>query len=161
MKNNCSEAEIALQEKLKQAEKENKSLMQKLETANSKKAKLQTELKKRRTENQTEQRTTTITLEPITGHRYSELAVRLSSLLYTRCGCGLRSVITILEVINETFEGILGEIPCYNTIGNRIRKYGLYEYNSSGESLVDEHYAEVVDESMMIGSEKLLVTLAV
>jgi hypothetical protein len=49
MKNNYSEAEIALQEKLKQAEKENKSLMQKLETANSKKAKLQTELKKRRT----------------------------------------------------------------------------------------------------------------
>lgn len=47
MKKNYSEAEIALQEELKQVKKENKSLTQKLETANTKKSKLQKELKKK------------------------------------------------------------------------------------------------------------------
>jgi chromosome segregation ATPase len=47
MKKNYSEAEIALQEELKQVKKENKSLTQKLETANAKKSKLQKELKKK------------------------------------------------------------------------------------------------------------------
>lgn len=42
-----------------------------------------------------------------------------------------------------------------------MEKYGLDVYNSSGESLANQEYAEVVDESMMIGSEKLLVTLAI
>ena len=73
----------------------------------------------------------------------------------------MRSVIKILEIVNETFEGILGTIPSYNTIGNWIKKYGLDVYNLSGKSLKDKSYAGVVDESMMIGSEKLLVTLAV
>lgn len=73
----------------------------------------------------------------------------------------MRSVTEVLEVVNETFEGVLGAIPCYNTIGNWIKKYGLDVYNSSGESLRGKDYAEVVDESMMTGSEKLLLTLAV
>ena len=64
-------------------------------------------------------------------------------------------------MINETFEGVLGKTPSYNTIGNWIKKYGLDVYNLSGKSFKDKAYAEVVDESMMIGSEKLLVTLAV
>ncbi len=76
-------------------------------------------------------------------------------------GCGLRSIIETLLVINETFEGIFGEIPSYNTIGNWIKKYGLDVYNSSGESHKGKDYAQVVDESMMIGSEKLLVTLGI
>lgn len=73
----------------------------------------------------------------------------------------MRSIIEVLEVVNETFEGILGEVPCYNTIGNWVKKYGLDVYNLSGKSLKGQDYAEVIDESMMIGSEKLLVTLAV
>ena len=64
-------------------------------------------------------------------------------------------------MINETFESVLGKTPSYNTIGNWIKKYGLDVYNLSGKSFKDKAYAEVVDESMMIGSEKLLVTLAV
>ena len=73
----------------------------------------------------------------------------------------MRSIIEVLEVINETFGGILGEVPSYNTIGNWIKKYGLDVYNLSGKSLKGRDYAAVIDESMMIGSEKLLVTLAV
>ena len=117
--------------------------------------------KKRRSENRTERRTVTITLESVKGHQYSELVIRLSTLLYAQTGCGLRSVVSILKVINDVFNGILGQLPCYNTIENWVKKIGLDVYNTSGQSLKGMDYAEIIDESMMIGSEKLLVTLAV
>jgi len=73
----------------------------------------------------------------------------------------LRSVVEILSVINDTFDGLLGTIPCYNTIENWIKKCGLKVYETAGVPLQNVDYAGVVDESMMIGSEKLLLTLGV
>ncbi len=117
--------------------------------------------KKRRSDNHVEQRTRTITFEPIERHKYSELIVRLSTLLYTRVNCGLRQVVEIMTVINDTFDGFLGTVPCYNTIENWVKKCGLKVYETSGDSLLGVDYAQIVDESMMIGSEKLLLTLGV
>jgi len=117
--------------------------------------------KKRRSDNKVEQRTRTITFEPIERHKYSELVVRLSTLLYTRVNCGLRQVVEIMNVINDTFDGLLGTIPCYNTIENWVKKCGLKVYETAGNSLHGIDYAQIVDESMMIGSEKLLLTLGV
>ena len=85
----------------------------------------------------------------------------MSSLLYSRVHCGLRSIVEVLNVINDTFDGLLGEVPCYNTIENWIKKCGLKAYETAGEPLQDSDYAHIVDESMMIGSEKLLLTLGV
>ncbi|NLB26678.1 MAG: hypothetical protein GX820_08305 [Bacteroidales bacterium] len=70
-------------------------------------------------------------------------------------------MVKILKIINETFDNLLGKIPCYNTIENWVKKCGLSLYNSSGERLRSGKYAQIVDESMMIGSEKLLLTLAI
>lgn len=117
--------------------------------------------KKRRTESNTDQRTRTVTFEPIEGHQYSEFVVRLSSLLYSRVNCGFRSVVEILNIINEAFDGLLGKIPCYNTVENWVKKCGLNAYETAGDTFQGTDYAEVVDESMMIGSEKLLLTLGV
>jgi hypothetical protein len=117
--------------------------------------------KKRRTDNHIEQRTRTITFEPVERHKYSELVVRLSTMLYTRVNCGLRQVVEIMNVINNTFDGLLGTIPCYNTIENWVKKCGLKVYETSGDSFQGVDYAQIVDESMMIGSEKLLLTLGV
>ena len=65
-------------------------------------------------------------------------------------------------MINETFEGVLPEkLPSYNTVENWVKKFGLDVYHSAGKSLEGKDYAQVVDESMMIGGEKLLVTLGV
>ena len=64
-------------------------------------------------------------------------------------------------MINETFQGIFEKIPGYNTIEDWVKKFSLDAYNSSGESFEGKDYANVIDESMMIGSEKLLVTLGV
>lgn len=117
--------------------------------------------KKRRSESQLEQRTRTIAFEPIERHRYSELVIRLSTTLYSRVSCGFRQVVTILDVINDTFNGLLGAIPCYNTIENWVKKCGLTAYEAASASLQQADYAQIVDESMMIGSEKLLFTLGV
>jgi hypothetical protein len=70
-------------------------------------------------------------------------------------------VVEILKVINDTFDGLLGTIPCYNTIENWVKKCGLKVYETSGASLQNINYAKIIDESMMIGSEKLLLTLGI
>lgn len=118
-------------------------------------------LKKRDRDYRTDRRTTTITLEPIAWHRYKELVVRLSTLLYTRINCGFRAVVDILKIINQAFNGILGKIPNRNTIENWVKKCGLDINNTPKNSLKSKDYAMIVDESMMIGSEKLLLTLGV
>ena len=65
-------------------------------------------------------------------------------------------------MIGETFEGALPEkLPSYKTIVDWVEKFGLDAYNSAGDSLEGKEYAQVADESMMIGGEKLLATLGV
>lgn len=159
---NFKEENTCLKSELLKAKKEIKKLSQKLEKSQSKTGQLKKELKKkRRSANSIEQRTRTITFEPIERHKYSEFVVRLSTTLYTRVNCGFRQVIKILDVMNDVFDGLLGKIPCHNTIENWIKKCGLEIYGTAGSSLKDTKYAQIVDESMMIGSEKLLLTLGV
>lgn len=67
----------------------------------------------------------------------------------------------VLDIINEVFNGILGEVPYYNTIDNWVKKCGLDVYNNAGTTISNKPYAEIVDESMMVGSNKLLLTLGV
>ena len=82
-------------------------------------------------------------------------------MLYARTNCGFRQVAKSLEVTNEVFEGILGDVPCHNTISNWVKKCGLNVYENSGDMVRDTNYAAIVDESMMIGEEKLLFTVGV
>ncbi len=85
----------------------------------------------------------------------------MNTLLYTRVNWGFRQVVEIMEVINDAFDGLLGTLPCYNTIENWVKKCGLKVYETAGEELQAVKYAQIIDESMMIGSEKLLLTLGV
>lgn len=55
----------------------------------------------------------------------------------------------------------MGKIPNYNTISDWVKKCGLKAYEESGELLKGTDYAEITDESMMIGEEKLLFTVRV
>lgn len=52
-------------------------------------------------------------------------------------------------------------MPSANTIDNWTRKCGLDDVKHTPEALEDKEYAVVIDECMMIGSEKLLPVLAV
>lgn len=70
-------------------------------------------------------------------------------------------MVEILKIVNGAFDGILGRIPSRNTIENWVKKCGLDIYNSPKSAHESDKYAMIVDESMMIGSEKLLLTLGV
>ena len=57
-------------------------------------------------------------------------------------------------------DNVFGKVPAYTTIGYWTQELGLSVYKESCSLFKDKRYALIVDESMMIGSEKLLLTLA-
>ena len=52
-------------------------------------------LKKRRSEDNIDRRTKSITLEPVPGHRFPLVVIQLCVLIYMCTPCGLRTVVTI------------------------------------------------------------------
>jgi hypothetical protein len=50
------------------------------------------------------------------------------------------------------------EIPLPNSIGKRVEKCGCYICETTGSEAFPNGCATIVDESMMVGSEKLLLT---
>ena len=87
--------------------------------------------------------------------------VALSVAFYTRLSVGSRQVVEIFNILNEFMGGMFGKVPAYTTIGYWTQELGLSVYKESCSLFKDKRYALIIDESMMIGSEKLLLTLAV
>ena len=77
-----------------------------------------------------------------------------------RTPCGLRTVVTILEIFAELLGDTFGKVPCYNTIENWVKKLGLSVYQDE-QPCKDKKFAMVVDESIAINGQKLLLTLAI
>ena len=67
----------------------------------------------------------------------------------------------ILEIFGEVFEGKCGKVPCYNTVENWMKKLGLSVYENDRTPCRGGKYAVVVDESIFINSEKLLLLLGI
>lgn len=80
-----------------------------------------------------------------------------------RCetNCSSRDIVTALEKLKRLTIGLVDNVPSYNTIDNWTRKCGLDEIKHTPDSLKDIDYAAILDECMMIGSEKMLPVLAV
>ena len=72
-----------------------------------------------------------------------------------------RDIVTAIGGLAELTYGLVDEVPSYNTIDNWARKCGLDEIKHTSEVLKDIDYAAVIDECMMIGSQKLLPVLSV
>lgn len=65
----------------------------------------------------------------------------------------------ILEILSE----VLGDsinAPCHNTVENRMKKLGLSVYQDD-KPCKGEKYAMVMDESIAINGQKLLLALAI
>lgn len=77
-----------------------------------------------------------------------------------RTGCGLRTVVKILEVFSEVLGKNFGKSPCYNTVGNWIKKLGLSVYQDD-QPCKGKKFAMVMDESIAINGQKLLLALAI
>lgn len=70
-------------------------------------------------------------------------------------------MVKILEIFGEVFEGKCGKVPCYNTVENWMKKLGLSVYENDRTPCRGGKYAVVVDESIFINSEKLLLLLGI
>lgn len=81
-------------------------------------------------------------------------------LIYLRTTCGLRSVVEIIEIFSEVLGDGFGKAPCHNTVENWIKKLGLAVYQD-GKPCKGKDYASVVDESIAINGQKLLLTLGI
>ena len=99
--------------------------------------------------------------ESIRRHHYSSLMVALSVAFYARLSVGSRQIVEIFNILNEFMGNVFGKVPAYTTIGYWTQELGLSVYKESCSLFKDKRYALIVDESMMIGSEKLLITLAI
>lgn len=83
-------------------------------------------------------------------------------MMYVRVNCGLRSVQEILKVIHECIPGLLGnKIPSHQTIENWIELCGLNINKNACNGIGEMAYAMIVDESITIGSQKLLLVLGI
>ena len=142
-----------LQQELDLSKKENKSLKNKLATSERKRKSLMGDSRKRKL------RSSSISLQPIKRHKFAEFIVSLSVQLYLRTNCGFRGVVIILGILKELLNWDL-DIPCHNSIENWVKKSGLSIYKEpKNKNRTEGDYALVVDESMMIGSQKILLTL--
>lgn len=105
------------------------------------------------------------------GHHYPLCLVWLCLYVYNSCQCSLRSCSQVVWAC-----ALLLELkccrPCAATIRNWICKYGYYCYKHPKEQLrvskqskpplrVAQQWALIIDESVAIGQERLLVVLAV
>ena len=94
-------------------------------------------------------------------HKYQEGIVSLCISLVCVCGLGLRSTVKVVKLLNGLFHLGLQDIPCYTSIKGWIEKSGYYTYNHSELKSSGLPYGLIIDESMQIGSEKLLLSLGV
>ena len=143
-------------------QRDNRNLKGRLNTAQSQNEKYRAALKKKReTECWIGQGDLRANDESIGRHHYSSLMVALSVAFYTRLSVGSRQIVEIFNILNEFMGNAFGKVPAYTTIGYWTQELGLSVYKESCTLFKDKQYALIVDESMMIGSEKLLLTLAV
>jgi hypothetical protein len=93
------------------------------------------------------------------GHKYSLSIVSLCVSLYAFGGCSFRGVRRVLVYLCLEM-GIKGtQIPSKSSIENWVQKVGYYEYSHSCEDIWSS-YCLIVDESMVIGSQRMVVVLA-
>ena len=117
-------------------------------------------LKKRRSEDNIDRRTKSFTFEPVPGHRFPLIVIQLCVLIYMRTPCGLRTVVTILEIFTELLGDAFGKVPCYNTVENWVKKLGLSVYKAD-QPYKAKKIALIMDESIAKNEQKLLLTLGV
>lgn len=94
----------------------------------------------------------------IIGHKYDLRVVSLCVCLYAFAGCSLRSVNRVLLYLQLEYGIAFSDLPSKSSIENWVQKVGLYQYIHVGSDLWEE-YCMILDESMVIGQQRMLVVL--
>ena len=98
--------------------------------------------------------------QSIDRHKYSDFMVSMSIELYLLLGCGMEKISVLLEYLNRRMHWGFEEIPCANSIGNWVKKSGYHIYKRTPDNSSLKR-AAIIDESMMLGSEKMVLTLSI
>lgn len=97
----------------------------------------------------------------VPGRDSTERLIRTCVKLYVRTGCGFRGVSEALSVISEEY-GVAKAVS-HQTVSDWVKTAGLAMYKEARGMIRDckMKYSFVVDESITIGSQKLLLVLAI
>ena len=120
----------------------------------------QKKAKKRRESNRIEQRTRTITLEPVERYTFTGFLIYAALLCCIYGGQSLRQTVKTLEIFNHLLNGQLGRIPRYTTVETWVAKSGLAALKGTAKS-VKEAYSLIMDTSISVGDQQLLLFLKV
>lgn len=102
-----------------------------------------------------------INQQTIDRHKYTDFLVGLSVDIYVGCQCGLRTTSRIIQYLNNRLKWELKDTPSMGSIKNWVEKSGYSIYKEPPIKYNDKDYAMITDESMMIGSEKMLLTIGI
>lgn len=90
-------------------------------------------------------------------HQYPVLLIWLGLYVYNRCQCSLRSCSTMILGCAMACQ-LKCRQPCAATIRNWVVKYGYYHYHQPPKEPASR-WAIILDESVAIGQEKLLLVV--
>lgn len=93
-------------------------------------------------------------------HHYGIDLINLSFLLRQKGKCSYSGISRILEILGSSGVLELAQTPCANTVQSWVSKMGLNELETGYKSLKTNSVSLIVDESIKIGEEKLLVILS-
>jgi hypothetical protein len=100
-------------------------------------------------------------LEGVKGHKFSLKVVTLSVMLYVLAGCSFRSVHKVLGCFQSEYGLLLGYLPSKTSVENWVQKLGYSEYTHSNIYLFDSDYGIIIDESMVVGQQRMMIVLGV
>jgi hypothetical protein len=92
-------------------------------------------------------------------HHFPLELMHLSFLFRQKGKCSYTSISRLLGILGACQVLDLPRVPCANTVQNWVSKMGLNTLEEGGDSLDASHVSLMVDESIKIGEEKLLVVL--
>ena len=92
-------------------------------------------------------------------HKFKLDLVNISLALYFLGGCSLRGVKRVLFCFQFNYGMFNGDLPSKSTINNWVQKVGYDDYTQCGEGVYESDYGIIMDESMVIGQQRMMVVL--
>lgn len=97
----------------------------------------------------------------VKGHKYSLKVITFSIMLYVFAGCSFRSVHKVLDCCRTEYGLFLGDLPSKSSIENWVQKLGYSEYTQNSMGLYEGDYGIIIDESMVVGQQRMMVVLGI
>ena len=94
-------------------------------------------------------------------HKFTLKTVILSVSIYLSGNCSFRGVVNILKCLNVSLNLELTEPPSKSSVENWVQKLGLHLYREPDKERYKNGYAVIIDESMVIGQERLMAALVI